>query len=222
MAAFVALLVCAIPGAASAATCPEYGGAMTFSTIDGPGDPEDYCWEVSLSEGQELRQVDERKAEVFYSDGHFAFGIEAVEAHDAIGTSVPTSLAVTGTNEITLTVHHRAGNPVAGSAPFAYPISDGPGWEGGIQSVVVKGPPDESELKPKPTPPVEEAPVAHCSVPALQGRTLRAARRALVHAHCDLGPIRGERSRGARVVKQYRRYGAVLPAGTEVGVKLAS
>lgn len=220
--AIAGLAYLAAPSMAQAETCPPFDGLMTFPMINGPEGPEDYCWEVQLYEGQELRQIDDRNAAVYYESGPQAFGIEANEAHDAEGATVPTTLAVTAPNLITLTVHHRAGNPAAGGAPFDYPISDGPGWEGGFQTVVIQGPPDESELKPKFSPPVAEEPAPQCDVPALQGRTLKAARRALEHADCRLGPVRGKRSRGARVVKQYRRYGAVLPAGTEVGVKLKS
>ncbi|HEX5592147.1 MAG TPA: PASTA domain-containing protein [Solirubrobacterales bacterium] len=59
-----------------------------------------------------------------------------------------------------------------------------------------------------------------CTVPFLQGQTLKAAREALRRSGCSLGPIRGHRTRGARIVKQYRPAGKTLPAGTEVGVKL--
>jgi hypothetical protein len=102
-AVFTALFACAVPGVAAADTCPVYDGAMSFGTIEGIEDPEDYCFEVSLGEGQDLRQIDDSHAAVFYSSGHRAFDIQAVEAHDAVGARVPTSLAVTGTNVITLT-----------------------------------------------------------------------------------------------------------------------
>jgi hypothetical protein len=195
---------------------------MSFPTIHGAEDPEDYCWQVQLWEGQELGQVNATEAKVFYESGHEAFRIQAEPAHDAIGTTVPTTLTVTAPNLITLTVHHRADDPDAGGAAFQYPVVNGPGWEGGFQSVQIKGPPDESELKPKPSPPpTEEASVPACEVPVLQGRTLRAARRALLQAGCRLGPIRGRRGRGARVIKQYRPAYKTLPAGTAVGVKLA-
>lgn len=197
---------------------------MIFGTINGPGDPEDYCFEVTLGERQELEQVDDRRVAVVYSNGFHAFDITAEEAHDAEGVTVPTTLAKTGENLITLTVHHREGNPLAGWASFHYPVVDGAGWEGGLQTHEVQGPPDEAELKAmaQPPPAAEEPPAPLCEVPALQGRTLKTARRALARAECTLGPVHGERGRGAKVVKQYRRYGATLPAGTEVGVKLAS
>jgi hypothetical protein len=221
----LALVFWALPSLAMAQACPPYQGVMRFPTIMGLEDPEDYCWEVQLFEGQELRQISATRAAVFYESGHEAFGIEATTAHDSAGTTVLTTLAVTDPNLITLTVHHRAGNPAAGGAPFNYPVSDGPGWEGGFISVQIQGPPDEAELreaelKAKPTPPAEEVPAPTCEVPVLQGRTVKAARRALLLAGCQLGPIRGHRRRGARIVKQYRPAFKTLPAGTEVGVKL--
>ncbi len=218
-----AAVFAALPGAAVAAEpCPPFDGAMTFPNIHGPEDPQDYCWEVQLYEGQELRQISPTEAKVFYESGHEAFGIKATPAADAIGTTVPTTLTVTEPNLITLTVHHRAGNPDAGGAAFVYPVINGAGWEGGFQTVEIKGPPDESELKPKPLPsPLEEASIPTCKVPILQGRTLEASRRALLLAGCHLGPVRGHRHPGAKVVKQYRPAFKTLPAGTEVGVKLA-
>ncbi len=195
---------------------------MIFSDIQGPEGSEEFCFEVTLSEDQELRQMDERNVGVFYPSGHEAFGITAVEAHDASGTTVPTTLLMTGADVVTLSVHHRAGNTAAGGAPFDYPISAGAGWEGGFQTFEVDGPPDESELKPTQGAAVEEEPVPStvCHVPTLRGRSLEAARRALIATHCRLGPIRGDRRHGARVAKQYRPAGKTLPARTEVGIKL--
>jgi hypothetical protein len=223
-AAVAALISLALPAVAvaTAQPCPPFDGAMSFPDIHSSADPEDYCWEVHLFEGQELRQLNETEAAVFYESGHEAFAIEAMEAHDAIGTTVPTTLTVTQPNLITLTVYHRAGNPAAAGAPFDYPVVQGAGWEGGFISEEIKGPPDEAELKPKPTPPpAEDPPTPTCEVPVLQGRTLKTARRALVHAGCALGPVRGKRRPGARIVKQYRPAYKTVPAGTEVGVKLA-
>jgi len=226
LASALALVFSALPSLAIAQPCPPYQGDMSFPAITGPEDPEDYCWEVQLYEGQELRQVSETEAEVFYESGHPAFGIKAMEAHDANGADVPTTLTVTDPNLITLTVHHRAGNPAAGGAPFDYPVIQGEGWEGGTREpVVIQGPPDEAELREaelraKPAPPVQGALTPTCEVPVLQGRTVKAARRALLLAGCELGPIRGQRRRGARIVKQYRPAFKTLPLGTAVGVRL--
>lgn len=127
---------------------PPYDGLMSFPMINGPADPEEFSWEVVLGEGQELEAIDDQHAEVFYTEGHHpALGISVEPAHDADGSNVPTSLSVSGGNVITLTVHHRAGDPAKGGTPFDYPITAGPGWEGGFQTVIVSGPPDEQELR---------------------------------------------------------------------------
>jgi hypothetical protein len=130
------------------AEIPSFGGVMTFPAIEDPSGPEDYSWKVQLAEGQGLEQLDDQAAIVYYVDDHTtALTISAEAAHDAIGTSVPTTLAVTGSDVITLTVHHRAGNPKAGGAPFSYPVVAGQGWEGGVKPpVIVQGPPDEAAL----------------------------------------------------------------------------
>lgn len=181
-----------------------------FPVIHGPEDPEEYIWEVQLHEGQTLELVDDQTAVVRWENGTVAFVIEAEPAHDATGATVPTTLAVTDPNLITLTVHHLAGNPAAGGSAFAYPISAGKGWEGGFATVRVEMPPAES--------PTVNAPV--CLVPSLAGKSLKASRRLLRKSHCKLGPVHGERGKGAKVAKQYRKPGRSLPAGTEVGVKL--
>lgn len=59
-----------------------------------------------------------------------------------------------------------------------------------------------------------------CIVPKLKGKTLKADRKRLRKAGCALGKVRGERYRGAKVKKQTRPPGTVLPPGAKVGVKL--
>jgi hypothetical protein len=133
---------------AGAAEPPEFDGTLTFPLISGPSSPEEYTWWVRLEGGEELRQVDGEDPAVFFKSGHMAFSIKTELAHDATGASVPTSLAVTGPELITLTVHHREGNPAAGGAPFIYPIVAGAGWEGGYATpFLIQGPPDEAELR---------------------------------------------------------------------------
>ncbi|HEX6204214.1 MAG TPA: hypothetical protein VFZ29_00205 [Solirubrobacterales bacterium] len=194
---------------------PPFDGTMSFPNIQGPVGPEEFSWAVKLGEEQELRAIDDTQAGVYYTgpDEHLVFTITAGLAHAADGVNVPTTLAVTQPNVITLTVHHRAGNAAAGGAPFDYPVIAGSGWEGGFQQHTVVGPPPTEQAT---------APIAPdvCNVPYLSGLTLKAARRQLRRSHCTLGAVRGERSRRARVVKQFRRPGRELAAGTEVGVKL--
>lgn len=202
-----------LPAAALAQPLPVYDGAMTFQSIQGPEDPEEFSWEMNLGEEEELRAIDERHAAVFYTNpAHFAFEIEATSAHDAEGATVPTTLTVTQPNIVTLVVHHR-------SAPFIYPVTQGAGWEGGLQSVEIEGPPDESQVA---YPPTREILEPHCIVPDLTGRSLRASRKIAHAAHCRLGAVRGERRREAHVVKQYRRYGNSLPIWTRVDVKVTA
>lgn len=196
---------------AGAAAYPSFDGSQTFPAIQSPAAPEDFSWEVNLDADQELRSIDDQNAAVYYTDPeHLAFSISAMPARDAVGVSVPTTIAVSEGNVLTLTVHHRAGNPATG-APFVYPIVAGAGWEGGFQTVRV-----EVEFTEGPA----SAPSPSCRVPNLRGHTLRASRRQLKAGHCALGPVHGERSRGAKVTRQYRPPGKVLPAGTAVGVKL--
>jgi hypothetical protein len=198
------------PEAAGAEALPPYDGLMSFQAIQGVDEPEEFSWELNLDEDEELRLIDETHAGVYWMETDtLAMSIVAQKAHDSEGSAVPTTIAVTQPNVITLTVHHRAGNPAAGGAAFDYPVVAGDGWEGGIQIHHVVGPPAD----------VQPPPIIQCTVPDLRGRTLRAARK-MNRSHCALGPIRGERSRWARVVRQYRSAGKSLPAGTEVGVKV--
>jgi hypothetical protein len=127
------MLACAgLSSAAAADPLPVYDGSTSFPEIHGPSDPEDYSWEVELGEEWELRQADERTVEVYAPHGKYvALTITAMEASDATGKSVPTTLSVSSPSVVTLTVHHRAGNPAAGGAPFTYPILDGSGFEAG-------------------------------------------------------------------------------------------
>jgi len=196
------------PVAASAEPVPPFDGLMAFHDIQGPDGPEEFSWTVKLGEEEELRAIDETQAGVFWEDGTQAMTIVAEKAHDAEGANVPTTIAVTEPNLITLTVHHRVGNPAAGGAPFHYPVTAGVGWEGGFQTERAVMPPPEVS----PAPPT-------CVVPDLTGRTLRASRKMLHSAHCKLGLVRGERSRRVRVAKQYRLVGRVLPVWTAVDVR---
>lgn len=188
---------------------------MSFPEIADPSGPEEYSWEVILSEGQSLKSIDSQRAEVSFEDGHLAFGIDAEPAHDAIGSSVPTSLVVSGGNVITLVVHHRAGQPGSG-VPFVYPIVAGEGWEGGFQSEVITGPKDEQELKEERERIERERQEvlerewegggrSACLVPRLKGKSLKASKKLLRSAGCLLGNVRkldGATARTGRIVKQ--------------------
>lgn len=147
------------------------------------------------------------------------------------GISIGGSAALLGENVVTLTVHHREGNPAAGGAPFAYPVNEGVGWEGGFQTVVVMGPPDEKELreqrKRQEQAAREEREAAglakQCHVPALHGATLAGARKRLRRANCRLGAIvklHGVSAKVGRVAEQTETAGSSLAPGAKVGVRL--
>jgi hypothetical protein len=125
--------------AAGAAEPPEFDGVMNFPKINGPSDPEEYSWRVELGSGQKLMPIVDGAA-IVYKDGTVAFTIAPEDAHDAQGAAVPTTLAVTGPDVITLTVHHRAGNPAAGNASFAYPVVPGPAFSTAYAGTVTQEP----------------------------------------------------------------------------------
>jgi hypothetical protein len=187
--------------AAFADSPPPYDGAMSFREIKGPLDPEDFSWQVFLDEGQALEQLDDQTALVYFTAGHFPAGrITAQPAHDAVGANVPTTLSVSDGDIITLTVHHREGNPLAGGAPFVYPVMEGSGWEGGFVTTTITGPKTDRELREEREQREREAQEAleatirqeeaeACIVPKLKGKSLRSARIQLRLAHCRLGML---------------------------------
>lgn len=215
IAGFLLLLSAPVPSStAGPGSLPPYDGGMSFPSIQGASDPEEFSWEVRLGEGQELVQLDEKQAQVRYEDGHPAFAIDVRPAHDANGADVPTTLRVSEDNVITLIVHHRAGNPAAGGVQFAYPITGGAGWTGGFQTF-----PAHLE-EPKSGDPAVAAPAPICLIPRLIGRSLKASRQQLRLSGCKLGKVRGKRSKTARVINQGLLPGSATAAGTRVSVKL--
>ena len=207
---------------------------MDFPTIRGQLDPEEYSWQVTLGPDRELEQTDDQHARVFYGDGTTAMTITAEEARDASGASVPTSLAVSAGDVITLTVHHRAGNPAAGMIPFQYPVSPGPSFETGYSTVIVTGPFDEKQLREERERAPAEAEAAQraatevapsCRVPTLRFKALRAAKRQLRKADCRIGAVAkraGAAMGRGKVVVQHPRAGTELPAGAEVDLTLGT
>jgi sugar lactone lactonase YvrE len=117
---------------------PVFDGIMAFQSIRDQAAVEYFSWEVLLREGQTLNQVNEGSAEIRLSDGTPAMTIMAEPAHDAVGTSVPTSLAVSEGKVITLRVQHK-------SSSFVYPVTGGTGWKGGISTETVAAPMDQKE-----------------------------------------------------------------------------
>jgi PASTA domain-containing protein len=219
---------------ASAVALPPYGGAMSFQ-IEEPADPEEYSWEVGLAAGQELQAIDEQHAAVYYTEGHVrAFTITAESAHDAVGSTVPTSLSVSNGNVITLNVHHRAGNPAANGVPFVYPVVAGQGWEGGFQTEIVTGPKDEQELREERERKAREEreaargtveSIGNCLVPRLKGRSLKASRKLLRDAKCRIGDVRKLNAapyKAGKVVRQSPKPSRFLPPQTAVDLTLGA
>jgi hypothetical protein len=203
---------------------------MLFPAITGPEAPEEYPFHVTLGEEQFLRQVTPTEVDVFSAGDPGASPMTAEPAHDAVGAAVPTTLELTGRDIVTLTVHHRDGNPAAAGASFVYPISGGTGWTGGFTTVVVPTENPfafaESERKiieANPAASLEPLPAPTCKVPALRGYSLPGAKNRLRAAHCGIGVVHlaaGATAGKGKVVKQFHAAGTELAAGAPVAVKL--
>jgi hypothetical protein len=222
----VSLAVAVAPAAAeegnSAPVRPVSEGGLSIPVITGPTSPEEYPVQYEhLTSGVHFRQVTDRLIAVEYFGLGNAGKIEAVPAYAADGTAVATSVRLSENEKgyvVTMIVHHRAGNPAAGGAPYVYPIQ-GSAQEGGSFAGAV-------EVKPTPAAePTAPAPSPSCKVPALHGLSLKAAKARLRAAHCTLGTVRFEApttARNGKVVKQFRAAGTQLPANAHVAVKLVA
>jgi hypothetical protein len=74
-----------------------------------------------------------------------------------------------------------------------------------------------------PAAPSVSTPASRCVVPRLTGRKLKAARKQLERADCELGKVTRKKGAGAktgRVIRQKQIAGTVRPAGSKVGVVL--
>jgi sugar lactone lactonase YvrE len=126
---------------ADTAIRPLSDGALAFQMIRDASAPEVYSWRVQLEPGQELRQISETEVAAYFDGGHLALDFFAEPASDAIGSTVRTTLSLTGSDVVTLTIHHHEPSPTGG--PFIYPIVAGTGWQGGFQTQIVEMPPPE-------------------------------------------------------------------------------
>jgi hypothetical protein len=206
-------------------------GGFEFPEITGPEAPEEYPILMELGPRQELRQESETQVGIYFKeDGVLAFSLASPGASDAEGATVPTTLAKTGEDEITMTFHFRAGNPAAGGAPFVYPITTGAGWPGGWHgfSELIPGEFERAErqiIEANPPAAIEPLPVITCKVPTLRGYSLRGAKNRLRAAHCAIGAVRladGATVGKGKVVKQFHPAGTELAAGAPVAVKLGA
>jgi hypothetical protein len=128
-------------------TRPLFDGSQTFAAIRDSSGPTSFSWRVNMEVEQELKLLDPQHAAVYYKNGPAAFSITATPAHDAVGTTVPTSLSVSG-NVLTLNVSHNSGS-------FVYPVVGGAGWEGGFNTYQIAMPPSELPEGAEPT--IEES-----------------------------------------------------------------
>ncbi|MGV1047831.1 MAG: hypothetical protein ACOYD4_04800 [Solirubrobacterales bacterium] len=122
---------------------PKYNGLTAFQAIREVSAPETYSWEVGLLPGQTLKSLEGGEyAVVYFEDGSEAMLISASPAVDAVGHAVPTHLAITGSNIVTLTVEHKEGS-------YVYPVVAGPAYEVAYSVV-------EAVIPPPPSPPSAE------------------------------------------------------------------
>jgi sugar lactone lactonase YvrE len=127
-------------------TRPKYNGLTTFQSIRSPLAQETFAWEVQLGEDQSLHQLDAQHVQVMFDEQYVSFIIAAEPAHDALGKSVPTTITVSGPDEIILTVAHK-------SQSFTYPVVGGAGWEGGyVGNLSAMPPPQPIPGPPSPYP----------------------------------------------------------------------
>lgn len=118
---------------------PLYDGIQAFQDIREAAAPEAYSWKVQLHSGQSLKAIDETHVGVYYAELELlAMTITAETSHDATGKVVPTSLSVSGSNVLTLTVHHRNGG-------FVYPVVAGSVFQPGYETIIVEGPPTKQQ-----------------------------------------------------------------------------
>jgi hypothetical protein len=200
---------------ADAAPLPSYDGILTFPTIRTVSDSEEYSWTVRLYPGETLLQIDDQHAIVKYEEDSIAEQIWAEPAHDATGAAVPTSIAVSEEDIVTLTVHHRAGNQFTGGTPFSYPVMPGPPFTVGYSTVTVSIPPPYTEESDR-----------GCHVPRLKGYNVREARKVLLKLGCTLGKVHRRQQAAAKatgqIVKQGLAAGSDMPAGSSVWVTLGT
>lgn len=121
---------------------PLNEGGMIFTAIRDESAPGNYSYRVELAEEQELKPIDDQRAEVYYAGFGPAFAITAEPAHDAVGTTVPTTLSVEGKDIVTLHVHYKTEE---GAEPFVFPVVAGTGWQGGFQKTEVEMPTSSEE-----------------------------------------------------------------------------
>lgn len=193
-----------------------------------PTGAETLAWTPPLAEGATLAPTN--------SQSQLEIGFNAdVQPAPALASMFPTSGPAGGGTSVTISGHDFSGATAVmfGSTPASsykvesdYQITATSPAGSGTVDIVVITPGGQTPAVPASkftfvAPPAPPAPVeAHCVVPNLVGKTLKASRKALKKADCALGKVRGSKAKSARVKKQAPKPGTVRAAGAKVNVTL--
>lgn len=191
-----------------------------------PAGSETIAWAPPLAEGATLAP------NAAQSSLEIGFNADVQPPPD-LASMFPTSGPTAGGTSVTISGHDFTGATAVkfGSTPASSFTVDSdtkitatsPSSAAGTVDVTVTTPAGQTPAVPASNftfvaPPVE----AHCVVPRLVGKTLKASRKKLKKAGCTLGKVKGHRTKSARVKKQTPKPGAVLAAGAKVNVKLGA
>lgn len=191
-----------------------------------PAGSETIAWAPPLAEGATLAPT--------AAQGSLEIGFNAdVQPPPDFASMFPTSGPTAGGTSVTISGHNFTGATAVnfGSMPASSFTVDSdteitatsPSSAAGTVDVTVTTPAGQTAAAAASkftfvAPPVVVE--AHCVVPKLVGKTLKASRKKLKKAGCTLGRVKGHRTRSARVKKQTPKPGVVLAAGAKVNVKL--
>ncbi|HVD40057.1 MAG TPA: hypothetical protein VNC16_03510 [Solirubrobacterales bacterium] len=125
-------------------THPLFDGTMMFQAIRDASAPQSFSWRFNLNPEMEIEEVNDQTLQVWWKGEprHPAVNISVTPAHDAIGSTVPTTLELSAANVVTLIVHHQD-TSANGGAPFVYPVVAGTGWKGGFETMFLEAPSGE-------------------------------------------------------------------------------
>jgi PASTA domain len=147
-----------------------------------------------------------------------------IQAGEIVGVNYPIGSTIGALSATTTVAAFAATLSVGAEAAPASENSSAfsPAFNATIESTPTVQPP---VLQPPVTQPVAPAPTpeAHCVVPKLNGKKLKAAKKKIKAADCKIGLVSkksGVKSTTGKVVTQSPKAGVVLPAHTGVSVKL--
>jgi hypothetical protein len=146
-----------------------------------------------------------------------------IQAGEIVGVNYPNAATI-GVLPVSSTVAFFTATLTVG-AEAASEESSGtlsPAFNATIESTSSVQPPAAQPPAAQPVAPAP-APEAHCVVPRLSGKKLKAAKKKIRAAECKVGLVskkEGVKATTGKVVKQSPKPGKVLPAKTGVSVKL--